>query len=385
GGEDYNANIIVGHPWAVVAVTPGGTYGMLKRKWPKNVFGHGLCDLLVLDEASQMSLPEAAMAALPLKADAPLMVVGDHRRMPPIVKHDWEREGRPTFGKYQVYESLFDTLRAKNPPMIRFAESFRLHAAMAEFLRQEVYRHDGIDYHSKRRDVLPAHHDEDDLVAAVLRPDFPLVGVTHDEADSQGRNTFEQALIEPVLRALADPARYALGAEDGLGIVVPHRAQRAALQQRFPELCVIDEASGLPVRSAIDTVERFQGGERTVIMFSATESDPAYLLASSQFLFDPRRLTVALSRARQKMILVASRSIFSLFSPEEDVFANALRGKTLLLGTCTTQWGGGERGGRRVAVGGGRGLVPCRPSPARLLEWLTAAKGEPSMWRQGAR
>ena len=219
---------------------------MLKQKWPKCVFGHELCDLLVLDEASQMNLPEAVMAALPLKADAPLIVVGDHRQMPPIVKHDWDGEARRTFRQYQVYESLFDTLRSQNPPMIRFAESFRLHAAMAEFLRQEVYRHDGIAFHSKKTDVLPAHHDEDDLVAAVLQPDYPLVVVVHDEAESQVRNPFEQALIEPILRALADPAqvragrrgragdrRAAPGTAGGAAAVVPgtvhHRpGQRAA-------------------------------------------------------------------------------------------------------------------------------------------------------------
>jgi hypothetical protein len=43
------------------------------------------------------------------------------------------------------------------PPMIRYAESFRLHAVMAEFLREEVYRHDGIEYHSRRTDVLVGH------------------------------------------------------------------------------------------------------------------------------------------------------------------------------------------------------------------------------------
>ena len=113
--EDYNADIIQEQPWAVVAVTPGGTYGMLKQKWSKCVFGHELCDLLVLDEASQMNLPEAVMAALPMKEDAPLIVVGDHRQMPPIVKHDWDRETRRTFRQYQVYESLFDTLRCAEP------------------------------------------------------------------------------------------------------------------------------------------------------------------------------------------------------------------------------------------------------------------------------
>jgi hypothetical protein len=354
-GEDYNADMIEEHSWAVVATTPGGTYGMLKGKWPKNIFGHELCDLLVLDEASQMSLPEAIMAALPLKPDAPLIVVGDHRQMPPIVKHNWQDEARRTFQQYQVYESLFDALRAKNPPMIRFAESFRLHAAMAEFLRQEVYQHDGIAYHSKKRDILAVHPVADDLAMAILHPDFPLVVVSHDESESQMRNVFEQNLIEPVLRALADPKMYGLDAVDGMGIVVPHRAQRAALQQSFPELCIIDATTGMPVRSAIDTVERFQGGERTVIMVSATESDRAYLLASSQFLLDPRRLTVALSRAKRKMILVASRSIFSLFSPDEETFSNSMLWKNLLLRTCSTLLWEGERDGKRVEVWGGKG------------------------------
>jgi hypothetical protein len=352
--EDFNADVIREFEWAVVGVTPGGVYGMLKKKWPKSVFGHDLCDLLVLDEASQMNLPEAVMAALPLKADAPVVVVGDHRQMPPIVKHDWDAEARRTFRQYQVYESLFDTLRAKHPPIIRFAESFRLHAAMAEFLRQEVYRHDGIAYHSKRRDRLDAYPVADDLATAVLNPDFPLVVVVHDEAECQMRNPFEQALITPILRTLADKTKYGLDAVDGLGIVVPHRAQRAALQQAFPELCVIDAATGLPARSAIDTVERFQGGERTVVLVSATESDRAYLLASSQFLLDPRRLTVALSRAKRKMVLVASRSIFSLFSPDEETFANSLLWKNLLLRTCTTLLWEGERDGNRVAVWGGK-------------------------------
>ena len=61
-------------------------------------------------------------------------------------------------------------------------------------------------------------------------------------------------------------------------------------------------ASSLPVRSAISTVERFQGGERTVILVSATESDPAYLLSSSEFLLDPRRLTVALTVQRYEVL-----------------------------------------------------------------------------------
>lgn len=352
-GEPKNYDVLLENEWAVVGVTPGGVYGMMKAKFDKEMFGHGLCDLLVLDEASQMNLPEAVMAALPLAADGQVVVVGDHRQMPPIVHHDWERECRRTFKQYEVYTSLFDTLRQHNPPMVQFAESFRLHSAMAEFLREEVYRYDGINYHSRKRDLLPAKAIADEFVAAVLRPEYPLVVVVHDEAGSQVRNPFEQSLIEPLIRVLADGAGFALDADEGLGIVVPHRAQRAALRQAFPALCVIDAATGLPSRSAIDTVERFQGGERTVILVSATESDPAYLLMAGEFLLDPRRLTVALSRAKRKMILVASRSVFSLFSPDEETFANSQLWKNLLVRTCTTKLWAGDRDGRRVEVWGG--------------------------------
>jgi superfamily I DNA and/or RNA helicase len=100
-------------------------------------------------------------------------------------------------------------------------------------------------------------------------------------------------------------------------------------------------------------VERFQGGERAVVLVSATESDRAYLLACGEFLLDPRRLTVALSRAKRKMVLVASRSIFSLFSPDEEVFANSLLRKNLLMRTCSTLLWEGERAGKRAAVWGG--------------------------------
>ena len=103
-------------------------------------------------------------------------------------------------------------------------------------------------------------------------------------------------------------------------------------------------------RSYLECVPK--GGERTVIVVSATESDRGYLLASAGFLLDPRRLTVAVSRAKRKMILVASRSVFSLFSPDDETFANAQLWKNLLTEFCTTKLWAGERDGVRVSVWG---------------------------------
>jgi superfamily I DNA and/or RNA helicase len=325
---------------------------MVKDAWGKELFGHHFIDCLVLDEASQMNLPEAIMAALPLRPAGQVIVVGDHRQMPPIVKHDWDNEPRRTFQEFRAHASLYEAIRALDPPLIQFAESFRLHAVMAEFLRQEIYRHDGIDYFSRRHDGLPEQQYGDAFVAAVLHPEYPLVVVVHDETNSQMRNEYEQALITPVIAALSDPAGHGLQAKEGLGVVVPHRAQRAALQTAFPSLSLFGD-DGVTVRgSAIDTVERFQGGERTVILVSATESNRAYLLAASDFLLDPRRLTVALSRAKRKLILVASRSIIELFSADEETFANSQLWKNLLRRTCTTCLLDGQCDGRRVIVWG---------------------------------
>ena len=343
--------------WCVLGATPGGLYKLVTEKFKRGgPFGHGLFDLAVLDEASQMNIPEAVMATLPLHRSGRLVVVGDHRQMPPIVKNDWGREVRRSFQEFRAFESLFRALMTLDPapPIVRFAESFRLHAVMAEFLREEIYRHDGIPYFSRRREELPPspHPAADEFVQAALDPEQPLTVIVHGEEGSQRRNPIEQALIAPILEALAAPDGYALDAVKGMGVVVPHRAQRAALQEAIPALTVRDAATGDIRLSAVDTVERFQGDEREVIVIGATESDRGYLLENGDFLLDPRRLTVALSRAKRKLILVAARSVFEIFSADEETFTNAQLWKNLLHQTCIVPIWSGEREGVPVEVWG---------------------------------
>jgi superfamily I DNA and/or RNA helicase len=83
------------------------------------------------------------------------------------------------------------------------------------------------------------------------------------------------------------------------------------------------------VTESIDTVERFQGGERDVIIVSATASDPDYVLAEASFLLDLNRLNVAISRPRKKLIVVASRSVVDLLTSDLEIFDNAVIWKRL--------------------------------------------------------
>jgi superfamily I DNA and/or RNA helicase len=74
-----------------------------------------------------------------------------------------------------------------------------------------------------------------------------------------------------------------------------------------------DKGNSLPV---IDTVERLQGAERDVVLFSITTSDPDHV--TSEFLNNPNRFNVAITRARHKLIVVGSRTFFLAVPQNEE-------------------------------------------------------------------
>ncbi|MCX6021886.1 MAG: ATP-binding protein, partial [Chloroflexi bacterium] len=333
-------------PLTVVGGTPGGLYNLLSRGYDRqSMWAVRPFDLLVADEASQMNLPEAVTAAAFVKPDGRLLIVGDHRQMAPIVAHNWDQEERRSVKDAEVYRSLFAYLLDRGFPSVALDRSFRLHRDLAAFLAEIIYQQDGVNFHSVRADRLPPIASADPLVQAALDPAYPVVVIEHDEASSQQFNTFEGEIVARLLRALTDRRGLGLDGAQGVGVVAPHRAQRALLQAQFPELA----AAG-----AIDTVERFQGGEREVIIVSATASDPNFVLGEAEFLLDPKRLNVALSRPRRKLIVVAARTVFRLICADLEVFEHATLWKRLRYGFTDTALWDGEVAGVGVRVLGRR-------------------------------
>jgi superfamily I DNA and/or RNA helicase len=326
--DDYLAQ-----PYLILGATPGNLFNLAKYRgadrkavdWTQKPF-----DLLVIDESSQMSVPEAVLASAFLKDDGALLVVGDHRQMPPIIAHDWEHEEKRTTKAARPSLSLFEFLVERGFRRISLDQSFRLNHRLAEFLEEHIYRQDGIPFFSARTDRLAACPSVDAYVDAVLDPDYPIVFIEHDEMAAQQFNELELELVTPLVAACQEHLQ--LDGVDGLGVVVPHRAQRALLQDFFPHLAAYE---------AIDTVERFQGGERDVIIVSATASDPDFVLAEADFLLDSNRLNVAISRPRKKLVVVASRSITGLLVSDLVTFERALVWKRLYH-RCTreTLWAG---------------------------------------------
>jgi hypothetical protein len=324
--------------WCVVGATPTSIESLARD-------GEQWCDLVILDEASQLSLPLALAATRPLHAEGALIVVGDPRQMPVIVSHDWQNEPRRHYRDMPVHLALFDYLiwlrdeRQQMMPMVKLNRSYRVPARLADFLRHEIYRHDGIDYRGMIQRTMPAVSTSHPLVAAALHADFPLVLIRHHESQSQSHNLLEAQLVVELLRPLVAAG---LDAQSGFGVVVPHRMQRstirALLKPFVTSRALFAEFSDVP---GVDTVERYQGSERQVMIVSATESDLEYIRSNEQFLFDVRRLNVALSRAQVKVILIASHQVLSYIARDQQMSLQSQMWKNYQNQWCTTRlWQG---------------------------------------------
>jgi hypothetical protein len=153
---------------------------------------------------------------------------------------------------------------------------------------------------------------------AVWDPAAPVVFVdTQDDPaarDTQVRlgsddardNPREAALLADLLTALfaALPAAEAFHLAERSGIISPYRRQNNRLRQELRA-----RLGPLAERLRVDTVDRFQGGERDLIAISLVASNPQRNIGPLHA--DWRRMNVALSRARAKLLVVGDRATFT--------------------------------------------------------------------------
>lgn len=285
--------------------------------------------LLVVDEASMMVFPHFLALATLVPADGEIMLAGDHRQLAPIVAHDWEREDRPPAVLYQPFASAYRAVQnlrdnpAVNDRSIRRSAlrlTFRLPPLIRELIAR-LYRLDAIELEGLPREPAAAPAAPGGL-EQVWAGDTGLFLVLHSERQSRQSNTLEAELVERILAAGGVlPA-------GSVAVMTPHRAQRSLLRTRLRPFAAQADA--------IDTVERFQGGERPSVIVSATASDPSAISANVEFVLNLNRSNVAFSRARDRLIVVCSDSLLDHIPPEVDHYESALLWKSLRA-LCTRQ------------------------------------------------
>ena len=300
----------------VLCVTPPGLYGLMKKIGGKEPsWDEGFFDLLVVDEASMMRLPELILSGAFVNKNAQILVAGDHRQLPPIQSHNWEKEDRRTIEEMASFLSAMDFLRLLRQedlglehvkslhkadiPTERLSETHRCHQVVAQFLREWVYHKDGIDFRSDQTQTLSSVTPLTEGLKVVLEPENIFVLVVHDETESFQSNLVEANIVDALVRSGVK--------SEGVGVVTPHNAQRGVVKN-----LLLDGYENVRV----DTVERYQGGESDFIIISSTVSDPDYVRTESDFLLNLNRINVAISRMKKKLVIIASRSIFE-FMPQD--------------------------------------------------------------------
>lgn len=299
-----------------------------------------LFDLLAIDEASMCPLTQLFAAGSFMTNDSQVLVVGDHRQMSPVQKHDWVNEDRRIIEETVPFLSTLDFFRflrgesvdavedlditqpSADIPMVRLNETYRCHTDVADFLSRWVYQKDNLDYRSAQTATIEPPTAGTTGVQTALNPDAPLTVIIHDDEESK-QSSYPEALMT---KALLE----GLPAGESSGIVTPHNAQKGLLK------------SMVGADTKIDTVERFQGGQRDVMFLSATVSDPDFLDVESDFLLNPNRLNVALSRMKKKLVVLAPRSLFRLMPADTDEYDDAVIWKGLYESVCTSDaaWDG---------------------------------------------
>ena len=104
------------------------------------------------------------------------------------------------------------------------------------------------------------------------------------------------------------PYDNALFFRHGVGIVTPHRAQQAAVLDRL-DASLPPHVDRAALYAAVDTVERFQGQEKAVMIASFGLGDVDQIAAEEEFLYSLNRFNVITSRAKAKLIVIVSRHL----------------------------------------------------------------------------
>ena len=263
-------------------------------------------DYLFIDEAGQMSLAHALAAA---RSALNIVLLGDPQQL-----EQPQRGAHPEGAEVAALVHILDGHKTMPDEAGLFLdETWRLHPDICRFTSELFYE--------KR--LIP----RDGLQRQALSGGTPFDGsglffVPVDHAGNQNSSPEEVEAVTRIVQSLLAPgvrwtdskgtARTLTPSE--ILVVAPYNAQVAALTARMPD------------RVAVGTVDRFQGQQAPVVIYSMASSSSEDAPRGMGFLYNPNRLNVATSRALCACILVASRRLLEpeCRTPEQMRWANCV-------------------------------------------------------------
>jgi len=279
---------------------------------------------IMVDEASQ--LPDPAMAGI-LVHFPHFLLIGDHKQLPAVVLQSQDQSEVKdhdllTVGFHDLRDSVFER-------MIKRVEKMNWHWALGKLsfqgrMHREIMTFPGFHFYSDMLKVLPEYADKQ---KKLIQP-LPVLTFNFDSeiawniqssrvcyfstkidlSDASGKsNQFEAIQIGQIVlffQQYFKEQHRALTASD-IGIITPYRAQIACIREYLISI-------GLDISLfTIDTVERYQGSARSIIIYSPCLNYPRQLstLVSKNTEGVDRKLNVAITRAREHFIMVGNAEL----------------------------------------------------------------------------
>ena len=269
---------------------------------------------MVIDEASQVKVPDAALAIERIRDHGHLVAAGDHHQLGPILAGVYPD---PVDGEPVLHGSIFDVLRhgpgRPGAPVRQLLENWRMCDVLTEAARPlygSGYGCASVEVASRR---LRLRQRRESFAGTCLAPEAPLVVVTLEGVEATNVNEVEAELVSQLAVALREDMS---GLEDDgafwrerLFIVSPHHAQIHAIRRRLAH------DRDWTTRPFVDTVDKMQGQEADVVMISYGVADPEYAAREADFIYSRNRLNVAVTRARVKSIIFFAQPLLNA-SPE---------------------------------------------------------------------
>lgn len=270
-------------------------------------------NVAIIDEATQILEPQllgilCARGEEGGNAIDKFILIGDHKQLPAVVLQSSEQsaiyeESLMSIGLTNLKDSLFERLYrnctarqsslTSHPSYDMLCRQGRMHPEVALFANRAFYGGRLIPV------GLPHQLEDSDTVCRLaFYPSIP-----EKTGTSTKINHSEARIVADLVARIYEDCRIDFDEARTLGIITPYRSQIALIKKEIAAL-------GIPAlnRIMVDTVERFQGSERDVIIYSCCINSYFQLkfvsnLTEEDGTLIDRKLNVALTRARKQMFV----------------------------------------------------------------------------------
>jgi len=293
--EQYIINDVLSRAQVITATLVGANHYTIRQLQYHTV---------VIDEAAQALEPACWIPILKAKK---VIMAGDHCQLPPTIKSQEAARGGLAITLMEKCITLYPEA------VTLLQEQYRMHNEIMQFPSQEFYEgklkaHESVAGHKVLHDDQPLVFI--DTAGCGFEEKQEGTGISNPE---EGNNMLKHlsVYIQQLLQ------HYTLADFPTIAVISPYRHQVEWLKEqvrRIPELAQV-----LPFIS-VNTIDSFQGQERDVVYISLTRSNEDGTIG---FLSDVRRMNVAMTRARKKLVVTGDSATLSKSTFYTDFIAYA--------------------------------------------------------------